>query len=313
MLKDLLDKGKNFVQTGISELKEKKDIYDKQKLEWDECVKKSTNVVLDKELSVVTEKSSEGRIKKIMLLSPSLNNEKAKIISSIFTLDENILNIKYATCTNNTNYFLIITDRRLMITDLKNYIDLSFTSLGARIVLNGILSQGVVINNYCFTIEGNKETVEYFVNILANPDYRNKVINDYITHIFGIKTKEEYLNSFLRGVSIGEDKRIVIHLDETNNVLVNINDIDSMDVLLDNRLVYTKSLKINTAITGAAGSCYKMDIRFNLKNETTILMNFLPTSVLNKVYNQNDEVFRNNYNQAKIIINRIVSLMTGGF
>ena len=141
-------------------------------------------------------------------------------------------------------------------------------------------------------------------------NFRNNEINKEKEYLKGIKPTEEYINKYYRGVTIGENRSIVLH-GNNENILLNIGDIVSVDVLFDNSVVYSRGVRLSTAMTSAGYSCYKMSLRFNLNGGKHII-EILPPSTLNKVYNSTDEEYINSYAFCKQIINKIYSIILGG-
>lgn len=312
MFNDLIKKGKDVIFKAKEGLEEKRKVYNIQKEKWDKLLLTNHHINLSEEINVKNENASEGRIKKVMDLSPSANKNKAETLAKLFSIYELLLDVCYVKeATTNKEYFFVITSDGVYITDFKFCNKYEFSNIKiAEIIIPGMLSSNVNINNVPFVIEGSKEDNSKLVNILIDSNFRNAQIDEKKKYLKGIKLTEEYLNKYYRGVSIGENNLIVFH-DENDNILLNTDDILSVDVLFDNSVVYTKGLKSSTAMTSAGYSCYKMSIRLNLKNDGKYIVEILPPSTLNKVYNSSDEEYISSYAFCKQIVNKIYSLMMG--
>lgn len=312
MFDGLIKKGKEALIKTKEGINEKVKTYNLQKEEWDSLVSTNHTITLSEKITIKNENASEGRIKKVKDLSPSATGDKAKQIASLLSLSEVFLDVCYVkeACTNK-EYFFVISDLGMYITDLKLCNKYDFNQIKViKNVMPGMLSSNLNINNVAFVVEGSKKDTERFINIFTDENYRKEEIEKSKKYLQGINPVEEYINKYYRGITIGENKSIVLH-GANENILISANDIVSVDALLDNSVAYTKGVHLTSALTSSQSSCYKMSLRFNLNNGKYIV-EILPPSVLNKAYISSDQEYINSYAFCKQIINRIYNILLGG-
>ena len=313
MLNDLLRKSKDFVVKNVGDLKNKKEEHDKQVKKYNELIHKSQKLMLNNNLVVNNKKIKDVIVKKILSFSSSINNEKSEILCKLIPYDETILDLVYAKeGVSRKEYYITLTDKYVWVTDFLYYDKYSYSNIKiAEFVVNGLINQCVNINNNAFEIEGIHENVEKFLNILKNEEYRNKIITEEVSYLCGIKPIEEYINADYVGVSIGENKKIVIHNGVNINEVVNLEDINSIDLLIDNSIVYKKGLEVNNRMTSVPNDCHEMSVRFNLTDKS-FTINMIKPNALNTSISQNSKIYMDSYKLSKKIINRVIDLRLGG-
>ena len=249
---------------------------------------------------------SIGREEKILGLCLTITLEKANTINSLIPVDETIINIKEAVeDKTQIDYIFVITDKRLWILNKNEYKKYNFNEINkCEIVNKSLLSQGVNFNNNAFSFEGNEQFVSEFVKLLNDSFYREEIIKKETKRLCGIIPKLEITNKYGYGISIGINNEIVIHVNKENSSLININELEYMQLLLDNKVIMIRGKKDVTSQGSNLMPSKKMSIKFKLINNTYVV-DIMPENTIASTVKVEDNQFQEAYQLAKDIFDTV--------
>lgn len=169
------------------------------------------------------------------------------------------------------------------------------------------MSKTILINNILLEVTGNDSKINTLISILTNNQERENIINEKTKYLCGITPSYQRINDIYSGISIDNNKNIAFHTKE-NNYLYHYLDISHYEILLDNSVILSTSNMTNTKISNFQNNCYQISIRVFAKDNTIINMPILEPNSFNTKYQRNDTVFQKNFNFAKEIIEKLISL-----
>ena len=262
------------------------------------------------EIKTTTNEISEHKITYITNNCPDINKIKANLIATLIPISETFLDVYYAKeILTNEEYYIIPTNLRLWIITTTKYKTLSFDNNQISIIKNNMMSKTILFNNVLLEINGTNEKITNLINIINNIQIRQQLIIEKTKYLCGIIPIYQKLNSINSGISIDQNKNIVIHSTEIN-YKCNITDIINYEILLDNQTYFSKNSYSKTTMTTFQNSCYKISIRITFKNNFQIIIPILEPNNLGTKYQSHDTIFQTNLNFATSIINKIEELLT---
>lgn len=251
---------------------------------------------------------SYHRIITITTECPDINKEKATLISSLIPIEETFVLITYAKeIKTNKEYYLIPTNKYLWIINQNTYGAYPYDKMPCQVIKSNLMSKTILINNILLEVTGNDSKINTLISILTNNQERENIINEKTKYLCGITPSYQRINDIYSGISIDNNKNIVFHTKE-NNYLYNYLDISHYEILLDNSVILSTSNMTNTKISNFQNNCYQISIRVFAKDNTIINMPILEPNSFNTKYQRNDTVFQKNFNFAKEIIEKLISL-----
>ena len=237
----------------------------------------------------------------ILNICPDLNDSKALIIQGILPIDELYLTIMYAKeCKTNTEYFLVPTTKYLRVINTNGHICYNYEGLNISIIKNNIMSKVLNLNNILLEVNGTEESINNFINIINNNNYRNTLINDKINTFCGIIPNKRFINNIESGITSDMDKEIVFHTKDFN-YRYNINEIVNYELMLDNNVIVERKSNNRARLTSNKNSCYEMNIRITT-NAKSFIIPILPRSSFSKLYPGTSTTYIDNLNFAKNIL-----------
>lgn len=239
---------------------------------------------------------------------PDINESKAEIIVKLIPLEETILDAWYAKeVLTQKEYFIIPTNYRLWFINTEVYTIFSLTESQISIVKNGMMSKILLINNVLFEVNGGNDRITKLINILTNPEERQKIITERTSYLCGIAPVYQKINSIYSGISLDKDNNLVIHTKD-NNVRCHVSEITNYEILLDNHVYISKDSYKKTGLGVAKNSCYKMSLRLTINNNNQIEISILEPSSVNTKYESTGTTYQANLLFATEIVNKIKEL-----
>lgn len=239
---------------------------------------------------------------------PDINTDRAKIIANLIPINETYLTVLYAKeLLTNQEYFIIPTNKYLWFINTKRYGAYKYNNINCTIIKNNLMSKTILLNNILFEINGSNNIIDNLLNIIQNEEYREKKINEKTTYLCGIIPIYQQINEIESGISIDKNNAIVFHSKE-KNYKCNINDIDNYEILLDNQVYTSKNITSTTSIGSFQNSCYQINLRITLKDNTIISIPILEQNTFGTKYNSHETTFKKNIEFAQKIIDKIKEL-----
>ena len=239
---------------------------------------------------------------------PDINTDRAKIIANLIPINETYLTALYAKeLLTNQEYFIIPTNKYLWFINTKSYGAYKYNNINCTIIKNNLMSKTILLNNILFEINGSNNIIDNLLNIIQNEEYREKKINEKTTYLCGIIPIYQQINEIESGISIDKNNTIVFHSKE-KNYKCNINDIDNYEILLDNQVYTSKNITSTTSIGSFQNSCYQINLRITLKDNTIISIPILEQNTFGTKYNSHETTFKKNIEFAQKIIDKIKEL-----
>ena len=301
--KDLLNKGVNSVKNAVNEKKETMH-------EFDLLITKSDHLPNLKPYEALNPIPSKGREQLILAVCLTMNVEKAKLVNSLLPVSESIIDIEIATeSKTQMEYWFIITNNKLWIANRKEYKTVEFNKLSiCQIVSKGLMTQSVNFNQNAFVFEGGETEIRKFCATLMNAETRDAEIAIKTGYLCGVTPKEQYLNIYMTGITIGTNNEIVLHNGKVKNQKVALEDIEYMQLMMDNSVVMTKGKKDMQSMISAQNDCHKMTLKVVLKTEN-FLIEVMPPNVMNTLVKKEDSLYQTSYAFAKNIIDILEKML----
>lgn len=309
--KDIINKGKDMISKGVGSIK--KAAVDKRQAVQDFDLLKTRSDHIGP-MSIYKENNLDpqaGKEQIILTDCLSINVENAKVVNRLIPIDETILDVKTGKeAKTEIEYALVITDRQLWVLNKNEYITYSFDNvINFEIVNKGMMTQGVEFNNNAWYIDGTENDVSRFKNVLTNSEARAEVIARKTAYLCGIKPLSQVLNMANRGVTFGENGRVVLH-SGTENKLLNIQDIQSAQLLVNDTVALSRGREDSGNFVSSPMEARKMTVKIILAmGEFTIPI--LEQNMMNTTYRREDSTYITNYDFAKKLIDTLVNAMRG--
>lgn len=242
------------------------------------------------------------KIQQITTICPDINKDKAIIINKLIPINETYLTIVYTKeVLTNKEYYIIPTNKYIWILTNKDYVIFNYPNTPiCSIVKNIIMGKIINLNNIILEITGNETTINNFVNIINNQEYRNNTIKEKTNYLCGITPTYQLINKIGSGISLDQNNNIVFH-NKTNNYKYMPQNIINYELLFDNSIVYSKELNSTTRVTSSHNDCYLMNLRITTKDNSFILP-ILESNTMNKKYSKQEQIFQISLNFANQII-----------
>ena len=248
------------------------------------------------------------KIQQITTICPDINKDKAIIINKLIPLEETYLTVEYTKeVVTNNEYYIIPTNKYIWILNSTHYTIYNYPKTPiCNIVKNVLMGKIINLNNIILEVTGNDKSINDFINIINNKEYRNNIIKEKTNYLCGITPTFQLINKIGSGISIDKNNNIVFHTNN-NNYKHKKEDIINYELLFDNSIVYSKQLNSTTRITSSHNECYTMNIRITTKNNSFIIP-ILEHSSLNIKHNKQDATFQNNLKFANNILAKLKEL-----
>lgn len=253
-------------------------------------------------LQLPTEVNQNNRIdpNDIVNNCPDLNEAKAKLIINLIPMGELPLVVIYSKeVKSNMEYYFVPTTRCIWIINQYGYMKLEYPNVTMRIIKGGLMSKSVYFNNHMLEMNGDK--VEYFSNLINNPEFRNQEITNKNATLCGINPTLRIINNIGTGISIDDQKNIVFHTKDLNKKY-HISELDNYELFIDNNATIEKRTKMKTRITAGKSSCYEMKFRITAKTGESFFMQILPRSTFEKMYQNTNQAYIDSFKFAREII-----------
>ena len=251
---------------------------------------------------------SEHKITFIKETCPDINEDKAKLITSLIPVNETLLDAYYSKeIKTNTEYYLIPTNKYLWIINQKNYAAYPYTNLKTNIIKNNLMSKIIILNNILFVINGNNTKINTFINIINNKEERELIIKEKTAYLCDIIPIYQKINSISSGISIDNNNNVVFHT-KNKSYKYNINEIDNYEILLDNQIYSSKKYNSSNKIGSFQISCYGISLRITTKSNEMIIIPILESNSLGTKYTNHNTTFQKNLNFATTITNKLTEI-----
>ena len=292
MLKEILnsiEEKYNTKKEEINKLNNLLDITDTFKNLWETPIK--TNTAPEYKINIITE------------ICPDINKEKAITIANLIPYAETYLDIFYIKeLKTDIEYSLILTNNYMWIINNKQYGAFPYTNLKTTIIKNNLMSKIILLNNILIEVNGNNTKINNLINIINDTNYRIKTITTKTQYLKGIIPTYQLINEIQSGISLDNNQNIVFHTKE-KNYRYKTNDIDNYEILLDNTVYMSKLKNTSKTIGSFQNTCYQINIRITIKDNTIINIPILPQNTFGTKYNNHDSTFIKKLDFATKIMN----------
>ena len=247
----------------------------------------------------------EYKINLITNTCPDINKDKALIISKLIPINETYLTIMYTKeVLTNIEYYIIPTNKYIWIITNTNYIVYNYpTNPICTIIKNILMGKIINFNNIILEITGTDTTINNFINIINNKEYRDNAIKEKTNYLCNIIPNCQLINKNGFGISIDKENNIVFHTKDSN-YKYNKEDITNYELLFDNSIVYSKTLNSTTRVTSSHNECYTISLRITTKDKT-FTMPILEPNSLNTKYTKQEQAFQDSQTFAYKIIEKL--------
>lgn len=289
----------------INILEEKINKIKKEKFEYNNLLKNATTITGLLPMKTNNKQLTDYKIKKITDSSPDINKNKAIIINKLIPIEETYLHIAYTKeILTNKEYYIVLTNKYIWIINTAEYIIYNYPETPiCEIIKNILMGKIIRINNILLEINGNKEKIEKFINIINDQNYRKKIIKEETKYLCGIIPTIQLINEIKSGMSIDINHNIVFH-NKKDNYKCNIKQIKDYEILLDNTTVYSKQLETTNKIISNKNECYSITLQVKIDNDIFIMPILEPNS-LNTKYTPKDKAYQESIN----FINNIITYL----
>ena len=273
-----------------------------------EIVDNSKTFELDKEINTDKENITMYRPYEYLEMCPYFNLNYAKIVDLLVPLFETVLKIvDIVQKKDRQEYLMILTEKRIIIMDRDKYLEYNYDDIKHfSLIKKGLMSQLINLNDIILDMNVNYEEAKEVYHIMSNSEFRNSVLKKMTTYLCGITPVYQILNKYGSGISMDKDNMIVFHDKKKNNYLCKYDDIINYEIVEDSTVVLEKYRKEqSTALKNNKSECYKIIIRITFKDNKTFEMEILPPTTFNTAYKHVDSVYKDSYNFAKEIIDKL--------
>lgn len=304
-LKDIFNKGLDLISTGANAAKDAAIEKKKAMQDFDLLKTRSDHIGPMSEFVINNPDPQIGKEQQILKSCLTISVEKAKIANKLIPIDETVLMVRTATeAKTQIDYIFALTDKRLWVLNEKEYTTYSFDTVTQfEIVNKGIMSQGANFDNKAFVIDGNENDVKAFIDLTINSDKRTETITRSTAYLCGIIPEIQLINLNMRGISIGNDGNVVIH-NGLENKLTKIEDISSVQVLINDAICYMKGRTESQSFMSSPHEARKISVKFILGMGEYVI-DVLPQSTFNTTYKREDNTYIENYEFGKKIVDTI--------
>lgn len=252
---------------------------------------------------------SASREQSILELGLTINVENSKLINKLIPVDETILNIKSTMeAKTKIEYMFVITDKRLWILNRNEYKKYNFEEITkCELVNKSVLTQNINFNNMAFIFDGSEQSINTFIELLTNIEFRTDRVKESTKYLCGITPKLQLTTENYTGITIGINNEVVIHENKDISYLLNINDLEYMQLLLDNSVIMTKGIS-NQTQTSSIVPARKMSIKFILKDKSYTI-DIMKENLMGTIVKVEDSSFQNAYELSKNIMTTIENFM----
>ncbi len=309
--KDIFNKGLDAIKSGANAAKEAAKEKKESMKEFDMLKTKSEHIGPMQIYVKNNEDAQIGKENLILNMCANVNVEQAKLINEIIPVAETIINVKTAKeSKTEKEYIFVTTNVKLWILNRNEYITYAFSDIrNFEIVSKGLLSQSVKFNDNAWVIAGNEEEIKSLGEILLREDARAITVDAKTKYLCGVVPKKQLLNGNMKGVSIGDNKQIVLHNNPDNKV-ISLNDIAYVQLLMNDSVVLVKGKPgvdqgnmVSTPLEAR-----KMSVKVVLGMGEYVIETMV-SGLMNKSYKREDSTYINNYEYSKKVVDTLVELV----
>lgn len=299
----------NMKNMGIVDfVKNKSQKIAQDKAKYDNAVNRSLTLGNMLKLDVKNKNIIPGRVQELKNLCPNLTSDSAEFLTNVIPIWETYL-FAFIIIEKRTNdkYYMIGTDRWIWFINDYSYKIVKYSEIYLfEVIKKSLMSQVVNFNQIVFTVNDYINNVNRLVKICNDSDYRKNEINNYCKYLCGTIPIYQNLNKIMSGISIDNNKNIVLHDRKKNNIKCTYDEIEDYELMEDQTAVLKKKREDDShAIPFAKDSCSRISIRVTFKNNTLFLMTILEPSAFSNQYSHNDTIYKENFNFAKSIIDTL--------
>lgn len=294
---------------GIFEfVKSKSQKIAQDKAKYDNAVNKSLTLGNMLKLEVKEKDIIPGKVEELKILCPNLTDDNAKFLANVIPIWETYLFACILTeKRTNDKYYMIGTNRWIWFINDYSYKIVNYNEIYLFEVLKkSLMSQVVNFNQIVFIVSDYINNVNKVIRICNDKKYRDSEINNSCKYLCGIIPVYQNLNKIMSGISIDNNKNIVLHDRKKNNIKCTYDEIEDYELMEDQTAVLKKKKEEDShAIPFTKDTCSRISIRVTFKNNTLFMMTILEPTAFSNQYSHNDTVYKNNYNFAKGIIDTL--------
>lgn len=310
-LKDLFNKGMDMLKNGVNEAKQAAADKKSAMQEFDLLKTKSNHIGPMEIINPKNEDPQPGREQLILMMNANISVDQAKLVNRLIPVEETLLNVKMTReSKTEIEYIFAITNKKIWILNQNEYVTYEFSSIEKFEIINkGMMSQGVNFNNNAFVITGKEEDIQTLIDIIMNPTVRENVITTKTKYLCGVTPRRQILNLNMKGITVGDNKMIVLH-NTPDNKVVSLNEIAYVQLLMNDSVVLVKGKPgvDQGSMVSSPLEARKMAVKVILSMGEYIIET-MPSSMMNKSYKREDSTYINNYEYSKKLVDAIAELI----
>ena len=280
------------------------------KARYDNAIKKSLTLGNMIKLDIQEKDAIPGRAQELKNLCPNLTDDSAKFLANVIPIWETYLFVFIITAKRTGDkYYMICTNRWIWFINDYSYKIVKYNEIYLfEVIKKSLMSQYVNFNQIVFIINDYINNVNKLIKFCNDKGYRDNEIETRCKYLCGIIPVYQNINKIMSGISIDNNKNIVLHDRKKNNIKCTYDQIEDYELMEDQTAVLKKKQAEDShAIPFAKDSCSRISIRVTFKNNTLFLMTILEPSAFSNQYSHNDTIYKENFAFAKGIIDTLES------
>lgn len=309
--KDIFNKGIDAIKSGANAVKEAAKEKKTAIQEFDLLKTKSEHIGPMQKLVQNNNEPQIGKEQLILNMCPNINVEQAKLVNTIIPIEETIINVKASKEAKTLiEYIFVVTNVNLWILNQNEYITYEFNAIkNFEIISKGVMSQSVKFNDNAWVISGSEDEIKTLCEILLREDVRVMTVAAKTKYLCGIIPHKQILNMNMKGISIGDNKQIVLH-NTPDNKLVSLNDIAYVQLLINDSVVLVKGKEgvDQGSMVSTPLEARKMSVKV-IPSMGEYVIETMSSNMFNKSYKREESTYINNYEYSKKLVDTIASMV----
>lgn len=237
----------------------------------------------------------------------NVREDLGTIVVDLIPANEIYLELVYTKeLKSKKEYVLILTNKCLWAISKEGYNRYNYDSLKIEVIKKNILSRVVNLSSFILEIFALAEETDNFINIINNPEERNKIITEK-AEIYG--TNEEYraLTRYGYGISYDGENNVRFYMGNEHKRF-NIQEIENYELLVDNASIQEKKQKQNVRLTSTKTSCYEIKLRITPIKDGIFDIPILVPTPFSSSYQSTSDTYRKSMEFAREIMYQLDEL-----
>ena len=237
----------------------------------------------------------------------NVREDLGTIVVDLIPANELYLELVYAKeLKTKKEYVLILTNKCLWAISKEGYNRYTYDSLKIDVVKKNILSRVVNLSSFILEIFALQEETDNFINIINNPEHRNKTIAEKV-EIYGENEEYRDLTRYGYGISKDGENNVRFYMGEEHK-RYNIQELENYELLVDNSSIQEKKQKQNVRLTSTRTSCYEIKIRITPLKDGMFEIPILVPTTFSQSYSNTSDTYRKSMDFAREIMYQLDEL-----